>query len=67
MPAAEGTVTSLAPSTTKPSLDEVTDVIGLRVQGLSQEQLNALAIKVYDLLLEELRIESERHGGIGRR
>jgi hypothetical protein len=32
------------------------------VQGLTPEQIQVLAQKVYDLLLEELRIEQERHG-----
>ncbi len=37
------------------------------IQGLSQIQLQVLAQKVYDLLLDELRIEQERYGGGGLR
>jgi hypothetical protein len=48
------------------STPEHEDVEG-QVQGLTPEQLTVLAQKVYDLLLEELRIEKERHGGIGSR
>ena len=38
------------------------------VQGLTSTQIQVLAQKVYDLLLEEMRIERERHGanGFGR-
>jgi hypothetical protein len=32
------------------------------VQGLTSAQIQMLAEKVYDLLLEEMRIEQERHG-----
>jgi hypothetical protein len=38
-----------------------------QVQGLTPEQLTVVAQKVYDLLLEELRIEMERHGGMRSR
>lgn len=37
------------------------------IQGLTREQLQILAEKVYDLLLDELRIEAERHGQVGFR
>jgi hypothetical protein len=32
------------------------------IQGLTPAQIQVLAQKVYDLLLDELRIEAERHG-----
>jgi len=53
-------------SSTAQSAPEHEDIEGA-VQGLTPEQLTVLAQKVYDLLLEELRIEKERHGGIGSR
>ena len=37
------------------------------VEGLTPEQISVLAQRVYDLLLEELRIERERHGELGSR
>jgi hypothetical protein len=33
------------------------------IQGLTSDQIKILAQKIYDLILEETRIESERHGG----
>lgn len=33
------------------------------IQGLTPDQIEILAQKVYDLLLEETRIEKDRHGG----
>jgi hypothetical protein len=60
-------VASIKPGTsTTHRAPEHEDVEG-QVQGLTPEQLTVLAQKVYDLLLEELRIEKERHGGIGSR
>ena len=32
------------------------------IQGLTPAQVSVLAQKVYDLLLDELRLEAERHG-----
>jgi hypothetical protein len=32
------------------------------IQGLTNAEIRMLAQKVYDLLLDELRIEAERHG-----
>jgi hypothetical protein len=37
------------------------------VQGLSQVQIQVLAQKIYDLLLDEIRIEEERYGRTGLR
>lgn len=37
------------------------------IQGLTPAQISVLAQKVYDLLLDELRIEAERHGRGGFR
>lgn len=37
------------------------------IQGLTPAQIQVLAQKVYDLLLDELRIEAERHGRRGLR
>ena len=37
------------------------------IQGLTPEEIKVLAQKVYDLLLEEMRIELERHGSIRSR
>ena len=32
------------------------------IQGLTSAEIGVLAQKVYDLLLDELRLEAERHG-----
>ena len=37
------------------------------VQGLDRQQIRELAEKIYDLLLDELRLEQERHGRGGYR
>ena len=37
------------------------------IQGLDRQQIRELAEKIYDLLLDELRLEQERHGRSGLR
>jgi hypothetical protein len=34
----------------------------LLIQGLTSAEITLLAQKIYDLMLDELRIEAERHG-----
>ena len=43
----------------RPAPQEDTDAL---IQGLSPAEIQVLAQKVYDLLLDELRIEGERYG-----
>ena len=50
-----------------PSYRESQENDGFDPQGLTPEQITLLAQKVYALLLEEIRLESERHGGIRSR
>lgn len=48
-----------APATPPKPQEEDNDVL---IQGLTPGQLRVLAIKVYDLLLDEIRLEAERTG-----
>ena len=45
---------------------EAEDTDGM-IQGLTSGEIQMLAQKVYDLLLDELRLEAERHGRHGLR
>jgi hypothetical protein len=47
--------------------DESVEDTESEIQGLSPVQIEVLAQKVYDLLLDELRIEEERYGRGGLR
>lgn len=49
-------------STARRSEDEPLEDDEFLIQGLTPLQIEALAQKVYDLFLDELRIEAERYG-----
>lgn len=54
-------------STARRKADEPLEDDDFLIQGLTPAEIDALAQKVYDLFLDELRIEQERYGGRGLR
>ena len=64
---AEGTTSKAAGVEKSPYGDSGQEDGDGMVQGLNHQQIRELAEKIYDLLLDELRLELERHGRGGLR
>lgn len=54
--------TSSPPTQDDAQRKRVKEDVDALIQGLTPEQVEVLAQKVYDLLLDELRLEVERYG-----